>query len=443
MRKKSKMKANEGLIIAVTAVIFSVLLFPGRSFGWGKTWLGANLEQIVNAAHWKMGSFRYNAAFRLTNAGYDSDIYFGSTLNPVPDYTFTAGPEVRVYLLLKKGIVFDISEIPQYVFYLYTKQARALNNAFRGQVHFALERLYFQAGGGLINAKERISTELNIPVRRKQNDLAGQAFWQISEGSAVALQYRSFTFEYENPTDGSINLRENLNRKSSYINFAAYLQLVSGTRFYLDAEYGSFVFREPISSFKDSRSYSIFGGVEFLPAQADKEQIRGIQGRINLGYKSFDILDPQLKDYKGLVGNTSIAINIIKFTTLRGVFARDIQFSVYSDIPYYIQTVYGAGFSRAFTSRINLTYDLSFSRNDYAQLEDNGSRGARLDKYITHVFGLGFKLRKDLELNLMASLSTRSSNLVEEVNHRNFIGFNLTYGYSPGGISMLASPFSR
>jgi hypothetical protein len=380
-------------------------------------------------------------ALQLYTAGYDSDIYFGSTLKPVPDYTFTVGPNLRLFYPLAKGVVLDISEIPQYTFYLRTYPDRALNNSFRSQIHFALDRLYFQAGGKLVDAKERISTELNIHLRHREDDLTGMSFWQISKEAALALQYRSFQYAYENSPDGSLNVGANLNRTEHYLNLTAYLQQVARSRFYLDAEYGSFAFKDPISRYKDARSLGLFFGIEFLPALTKEEQGKGIEGKINLGYKSFNFLDPRREDYRGLVANSSVVLHIISRTALHGGFTRDIQFSAFSDIAIYIQTVYRAGFSRALTRTVNFLYDFSYNRNNYVQTKDVLSLGQ--DEYLNHSFGLSFRLQKNLEMSLVASVGQRNRNLDPSPFRRNFFGFNLTYGYSSGDVSILENPFSR
>jgi len=92
--------------------------------------------------------------------------------------------------------VLDLSENPEYVYFHNTKQDRAFNNTFHGRLHFALKKLYFQLGGGHVNVKQRLATELYINVRRKEFLLTGLAFWQISKGSAIALQHRSSKYEY-------------------------------------------------------------------------------------------------------------------------------------------------------------------------------------------------------------------------------------------------------
>ena len=188
MRKEIKIFLNKGVVFIGIIAILSVLPLSGQSFKFGNTWLGANLEEIINTTLGNIGPFRYNASFSLTPR-YNSDIFFGHTQNPVPDYIFVVSPRLSIFLPLKNGIVFEISDTPNYVFYLDTERERTLNNTFQARVHLALDKFYFQFGGALTNAKQRWSTEAFFNVRRKVNNLIGLAFWQISESSALELQH--------------------------------------------------------------------------------------------------------------------------------------------------------------------------------------------------------------------------------------------------------------
>jgi hypothetical protein len=432
------MKMRRTIFVGLFA-IFVLSVVQDQAFAWGATWMGASLEQMVNAARWRAGAFRYNAAFRLDNAGYDSDIYFGMMANPVPDYTITAGPDIQIFLPLKKTIVFDVSEFPRYVFFFDTKQERALNNMFAGRVHFVFDRFYIQAGGGLIDAKQRLSTEVNLNVRLKEDDLTGLVLWQASRETSFALQYRTATYNYENLTSGAVNISESLNRQESSVSFTAYLQQHSKTRFYLDGEYGSFTFAETISHFKDARSYGVYGGVEFLPSAEGQGQTTGVSGSINLGYKRLDVLGHGAKDYSGLAGNTGVSIGIMRFTAIRAFFSRGPQFSAYSGLSYYLQTIYGVGLARSLSRKTALTYDFYYGRNEYPGGEMIGGKvsGKKLDKYMAHSIGLNFRLGRALGLNLMANLGKRDSEFgPRPTSSHYFIGFSLTYGYSSGGLSM-------
>ncbi|MGA2531506.1 MAG: outer membrane beta-barrel protein [Candidatus Aminicenantales bacterium] len=427
-------------------LVFLPFLIPSRLLAWGNTWMGASLEMMVNAARWKAGPFRYSGAFQFNNAGHDSDIYFGTLAYPVPDFTFSAGPDIQVLLPLKKKIVFDITESPRYVYYLDTDRERALNNTFAGRVHFIFDRFYIQAGGGLLNAKQRLSTELNVNIRLKENSMNGLILWQASKGTSLALQYQRSVFRYDNLTSGTTNVSENLNRTESYVDFMAFLQQHAKTRFYLDGQYGSYVFAQETSNFKNSRTYGVYGGVEFLaPAAGFEGLTAGLRGSINIGYQYLDILDPLQKDFSGLSGNTGVSLGIMKLTALHVFFSIGPQFSAYSGQTYYLQTFYGVGVTRSLSRKISFSYDFYYSQNKYPAGEIGGgsSSGTAADRYTTHSFSLDFRLRRELGLSLLANLGGRKSQLAPRPDSRHsFFGFSLTYGYTSGGLSLRGGPLS-
>lgn len=441
---KSKRVISSTCLITLSIVIL-ILCVPQSARGWGNTWMGASLENLVNLARWKAGSLRYNAALRINNVGYDSDIYFGNTTNRVPDYTLGAGIPFRLFLPIKKKVVFDISEDPQYLFFLKTKKERALNNDFSGNLHFVFDRIYLRGEAGFLNIRQRLSPELTVPIRQKESIFGGLALWQVSKGASVALQYRSSTYRYDNPPDSSFNISETLNRREDFLNITAYLQQVSRTRFFLSGQYGSYVFAEAASSFKDSRSYGVYGGVEFLPSPEGRREDRGIQGTINLGYMRLDVLAPQTKDFSGLAGNTSVSIGVFKLTSVRGFFSRDMQFSAYSSLAYFITTNYGGGLSRLLSRRARLEYDLSFYRGAYpTELAGEGSPPQNaLLRYTNHSLGLFVQLQRDLEFSLIANLSTRGGYAALPGGKHYFIGCSLIYGIPAVGVPTMANPFSR
>ena len=173
MRPKMMAMLAAGMICFLLAV-------PQRSFGWGRTWLGTNLEKTVTAARWRVGPVRYDLGFRLDNAGYDSDIYYGFLPDRVPDYSFVAGSNVSIYLPLARGFILSVAETPQYLFYLERTKERGLNHSLRAQIHLALDTVYLQAVVATTNAKERMNSELLFNVRRKADELGGLALWQIT-----------------------------------------------------------------------------------------------------------------------------------------------------------------------------------------------------------------------------------------------------------------------
>ncbi len=437
------MKRRAFFLSVVGALLAWLFLLPRPVLGQGNSWAGASLAQMVEAARWRFGAFRVNAALELTNAGYDTDIYYGYLEEPVPDYTFSAAVPVQVLLPLGKKVVLDVFDSPQYVFYLDTKGERTWNNIFRGQLHFAFDRFYIQAGGGLSNTRQRLSPELNINVRQKEDSLNGTVLWQASRGMSFAFLYGGSKFDYGDAEFGGTSIAETLNREENYFDLVTYLQPTPRVRFFVDGQYGTYTFTEAASRFKDTRSYGVFGGLAFVPREGEARPIEPLQGSISLGYKRFDILDPLLLDGSGIVGAVDISAGIIKKTTGRAFFSRDFAFSVYSSGTYYLSTTYGGGISRRMSRRATLSYDLTFNRSSYPAVDGGGIPIAQNFRYTTHSFSLNLRLARNLGIALLGILGKRDIGEPALGRNRNFFGFNLNYGFAAGSISAPTRGLSR
>ena len=163
---------------------------------------------------------------------------------------------------------------------------------------------------------------------------------------------------------------------------------------------------------------------------------------MSLGYKRFSVPDSPFKDFEGLVGNTGIDARLFRWTTLRLGFSRDVQFSAYGDLGYYLQTAYGGGIAQSVAKNVQLTYDLSLGRNDYVEPAGSPSGSARRDEFLNHMIGLGIQLGRDLSLSLTANFGRRSMNRDERTVDRSFVGLTLSYG-AAGGLPMPGSGSSR
>ena len=433
------------VLSAAIVLLGWVVLLPASVFGQGNTWAGTSLAQMVEGARWRLGALRVNAAFSLSNVGYDSDVLYGYTTEPVPDYTFSAGTTVQVLMPLSKKVVLDIFDSPQYVFYLDTKSERAWNNTFRGQVHFAFDRVYVQMGGGLSNVRYRLSPELNVNVRQKTNSLNGTALWQVSRETSLALLYGGARYDFGEAEFGGTSIAETLNRKEDYFDLVTYLQPTSRVRFFVDGQYGKYTFTEATSSFRDARSYGLFGGLEFIPRVGEVLQKIGVQGSVSLGYMHFDIDDPALVDGSGFTGEANISAKLMKKTTVRAFFSRGFQFSIYSGSTYYLSTSYGGGISRLLSRKAALSYDVSFGRSSYPPADAGGGESLQdvRNRYTAHSFSLNVRLARHLAITFLSTIGKRIVDASGLERNRNFFGFNMSYGIAAGSISAPVRGLSR
>lgn len=391
-------------------------------YAWGKTWLGRELENRVNEARWEIGPLRIRPIFSLRNAGYDSNIY-RRALNPVEDFTFTLGPGLYFYLPIKKKILLSVYESPQYVYFKETTQERSWNNFFTGHFHMIFNRLLLTVGKTASVSREIWNTEIDIRPQRKEDGLQSSAFFQMSKKTAVLLKYSRTKYDYEDLSFEKINIKDELNRIENYVNFITYYKISYRTTLFIETEYGSFDFEDP-ANIRDTKSYAVYGGFEFSPSAP-------IRGKINIGYKLFEPLASGQIDYKGVVGNSNIEVRLSRFLNLKGMYKRDVEFSVWYGNPYFLETRYGFGLSVYPVTIIRLDYNFQKGKNIYPERSYSAEdrQYDREDDHRIHSAGIFFRLKKNFGIGISSLWWQRDSSLDWWDGTRNLIGLNLTYDF--------------
>jgi len=421
--------------IAVAAVAaFSVMsvLAPKTAWSQGRTWAGESLAQMVDSARWRLDFIRVNGALELINTGYDSDIYYGYLPEPVPDFTLSAGARVQLLIPVNKSIVIDLYEYPQYVYYLATEKERAWNNRFRGQLHIALKKFYFQAGGSMSDVRNRLSPELDVNIREKTDRLDGVALWQASRQTSLAVVYGRAKHDFGESIYGDRDIAQYLNRIEDVADLNFYVQPSPRIRFFMSGQYGKYDFLDEADPSRDAQSYGIFGGAEFLPKEGELLEATGIEGGFSLGYQELDLKDPYFVDGSGITGQGDISFQFLRRTRLQAFFSRGFQFSIYSGVSYYLATTLGGGVTRQFSRKTAFHYVFSYGRIYYPT---TGAPEGFFTHYMAHMISLELRLSKSLIVTGFAALGRRVMEQNNEAQSRNFFGINIIYGYPPARIS--------
>jgi hypothetical protein len=413
-------KPKKGKILYFSALSILGVFLGGalNLYGQGvKTWMGNNLEQQINAAGLKFGPFKIRTVLNLTNAGYNSNVY-RTPINPIEDFALTIGPGFYVYLPIKKKIVISIYESPQYVYFMETERQRGWNNYFNGQVHFILNRFFITLGKGYVVARETWNTEIDVQPLRKEDSYHGSLLWQISKKTSLFFRFSQAKYDYEDLSFGDLRLKYDLNRTQDLASITAYYRLSFRTMFFLNLEHSYFDFQYPLNP-RDSQSYAIYSGIEFLPL--------GIfGGRLNLGYEYFDALAAGITDSQGIVGDTALSIRLARPLTIRINYRRDVQFSAWYNNAYYSENIVGGGASLYLSKNIRLDYNFSYGRNNYpATISEQSDTQKRQDNYTKQSAGLYFRIKKNIGLGVTATYWQRDSNLDWQDGKQTLIGINL------------------
>lgn len=427
-----------GLGTLAAALWVCLLVAPGQTSAQVRTWVGGNLEQMVEGARWRLGALRVNAAFNLANAGYDSDIYYGFLGASTPDLTASASLPVQVILPLSKKVVIDVTDSPQYAFYLDNARERSWNNVLAGRLHVAFKRIYLQAGGGTSNVRRRLSPELELNIRQKANRVNGLVLWQASETTSLALLYNGAQYSYDDVFVDGRSIADRLNRNEEFIDLIGYVQPSPRVRLSLDGQYGSYEFRRSGPEFRDAASYAFFASAEFIPdiSIGDLELPRELRGTVALGYMMLDMKDPGRQDGSGLVGEATVSARLSRRMSGQVFFSRGFQFSIYSGSSHYLATTMGAGLSRHLSRKASLSYNFTYGLTTYAGLDVSSDPG-RYYRYLTHTLRLGVRLARHMDASFYGSFGQRLRQRGgdETLRDRFFGGLSLTYGSVGGGMS--------
>jgi hypothetical protein len=415
-------KSVAGVILAL-----GVILAPSAARAQGITWAGESLARMIDSALWKSGVVRGNAAFQLRDAGYDSDIYYGFYGEAVPDYIFSASAPVQMLVPINKSAVLELYDSPRYDFYLNTKQERAWNNTFRGQLHLVLSKVYLRLGGELANNRRRLSQELDINIREKTDRIAGLALWQVSRASSLALVYDRSGFDYGDAIYQGESLADTLNRKVDSLEFAAFVHGDPRFRFFVDGQYGNYAFSGLASQIKNTRSYAAFGGFVSVFQEDAPHQVGRIDGYARLGYMKFDVLDPGQPDGDGLVGDIDLSVGIFRLTNLRFFYSKGFEFSIFSGATFYAERNYGGGLTHHLSRQTTATYDLTFGQSTYPQ-SGGGPYAGVLYRFTTHRLLISSSLSRLFRVTLTGSLGRRVTAETGRAWNRNIIAVSLEYG---------------
>ena len=405
-------------------ILAMALLITSVSPSFAETWKGKELEALWHKAPWHFGPLRIQPALVLSNAGVDSNIYY-SPGNPIKDYTLTVGPAVTAYLPIYRKLILSGTASPQYVYYVKTAQERSWNYYLTGSAALSLKRIFLSFDMNYSDAREHWNTEIDIRPRRKEDGLGGSFLVQTSHRTSLSLGYRQVKYNYENLLFETFNVQEQLNRKEQYVDLSAYYQATSRTKFFLDLEYGVYNFDfADTALLKDSRSRAGYAGFEFSPTGR-------IRGRVRIGYKIFNIKNPEETDYRGLVGDAQVSVRVARPFVVRATYTRNVNFSLWYNNAYFLGNTIRPGVSFYVLKFVRLDYDYSYGTNRYPEVQPvgGGTDVKRFDHYPIHSAGIYFRIKGNVALGVIGSHWVRVSNLADENTKQYFLGLNLIYDF--------------
>lgn len=396
-----------------------------RTFRWER-------ENAENRTRWQVGPFRIYPTIQFRDIGYDNNVYRQRELEePIGDFTASISPEVEVFVLYKNWLILQLRENPEYVYFAKEKRERSLNNRFSlGYKLNLFNRLVFAGDFIYNNTRVRASSEFDVRANQVFIRYEGSLFYETPRETSIGIKssIQGYNYEDELIPGESIYYSRILNRTEASIRGEFYYKLRQDTFFFAWAGYTDYDFEYPESKVKNSYSIEGMAGVRF-------PIIGNIRGSLALGYKKLIPRVGNQKHFFGPIGNASLEARIKRFN-FRAQFAKDVEFSYWTDNIFFVEYRYGGGLSFYITRFIRLDYDYSKGDNSYPEetvmrLPDESYEVIRrIDRYTSHRIGVIFRIIRNTGLGLTLNSWERASNDFRYGSRRSlFFGGYVTYDF--------------
>ncbi len=413
------------------AGVLLVLSCWGAAFGQGYRTFDDELNQIKATGRLRFGPFRFIPGFRLTNVGYDDNVYFRSAEDkPVGDYTGTASAEVKAYLLLGRSLILSFIENPEYGYFTRQAPLRRFTNSFSPGVRLRLfNRIALSGSYDFQKHQRRAYAEFTNLITDTDKGVNLAVFYETPRGSAIGFRQTVHRFLYEDVVfpDSVLVLSQSLNRKETTGSFELYYPVFAGSSFFITAGGTTYEFDFPSYRWRNSRSFQVSTGIRFpITGRA--------RGTLSLGYKKFTPDSKDRKAFSGLVADTNIDLRLGRFA-LRFGLGRNNYFSYLSDAFFYVEDRFSPGISFRLTRRFRLDYSFQYGGLRYSEpFQIPGPAGAPLEiirKDVNRMHAIGFSvlLFRQTGLQLSYNIFERTSNVPGFDMKRNFVGLSLTQDF--------------
>jgi hypothetical protein len=228
----------------------------------------------------------------------------------------------------------------------------------------------------------------------------------------------SYSFEQDAAFLGSY-LNVLLNRREDVATIELRHDLTPLTAFVLEADAGRDRFR--LSPDRNADSVRLWTGF-------DLSRFALIAGRVRVGYRKYDALGTQVRDYRGPVASVDVVTTLRGSLHIIGVVKRDIEYSYLFEQPYYLLT----GGTIEATQRFSRHFDVQL-RGARQTLEYRVAPGiplhdGRFDRILLGGLGIGFRTHDEFRISANAEQTIRSSSTVGRPYERLRIWTAVTYG---------------
>jgi hypothetical protein len=388
-------------------------------------------ESVRQLGGLRLGAIKLVPRFRLTDVGYDSNVYFraeGSQV--VSDATATVSPELRGVWIGGGSLILSVTENPEYLAFAREKALRAFSNNFSGGLRWlALRRFSLSAEYHVLSHVRRALSEFAYRIRDTTTGGTAGLFFETPRGTAIGFTGEVDDFSYRDITAGTPDdvYSRALDRRETAAAFEVHYRVFSRSYLFAAAGWRDYDFHFEESAWRNASSVEAAAGFRFpLTGRA--------RGSVRLGWRSFRPDAPDRKGFSGLIaaGDLSFRMGIL------GVawgFNRDHSFSANESAYYYVDTRGRLTLSLYLGRSLRVDGGVQLGAIVYPEPQAVWTGGDviivdhRRDDQANFSVGPVLRISGPVGLGVTYNFYTRTSNAPGFDVRRNFVGAFVTYEF--------------
>jgi hypothetical protein len=370
-----------------------------------------------------VGPLYLTPTVQLREFGLDTNV-FNSSADPQSDFTFTAGPQVDLWVPVGRRALLKTSGGADLVYFQKYGTERSVNPhaQVRGEVY--LQRLTLFAENDVLHTRQRPNFEIDVRARRLENTIRAGAELRLSTKFSVEVAGRQSVVKFDGDAffAGSY-LEQSLNRDTRGVAASFRYQRTPLTAIVLRTEAARDRFS--FSPLRDADTLRIQPGVEFRPPAL-------IAGSAYLGLRRLTARHDALPDFRGMAGSARLRFRLPGATAVEFAGDRDLGYSYEPLQPYFVVDGYGATVRRRIVGRFDASLGGQRQRYSYRDLvlpNRTGIQPERQDLTLVYTMSIGYTLNRDMRVGLGVSRMNRTSNTNRFAAYEGFrVGTSVTYG---------------
>jgi len=422
------MKRSLGLAAALLALVLAAgTPLAGQSYRSFRE----DYDSIQAQSRLRLGALRFVPVFRLSEAGYDSNVYFredGSEV--VSDFTATFSPELRAYWLSGGTFILWANENPEYLAYAREAGLRAFSNSFSGGLRWLLlRRLSLSGDYHVLSHVRRSLSELDQRIRDTATGGTASLFFETPRGTAIGFAGAVDDFRYKDIAAGTVEdiYGRALDRREASAAFEVHYRVFTRSYLFATAGWTDYDFDHPESAWRDATSIEASAGFRFpLTGRA--------RGTVRAGWKSFQPDAPDRTPFSGFVAAADVSFRFGLLALNLGL-DRDSSFSYNESAYYYVDTRVRAGLSVYLGRSFRLDGTVQYGLMSYPEPQEIWRDGVpiiidgREDAQWNLSAGPVVRISGTVGLGVTYNFYRRTSNAPGFDVRRNFVGAFVTYEF--------------